>query len=363
MAYKRAESNNFAEYQIGEGFGAAVTGESDTASIARLAQQNRNSKPAGLQGYEGYPDYLKQMGDTLDSGSQPSTREIAQQAQRGALDGLGNSYSMQGDEGLMHGFEGHNNNQENAFAGFEGSEDDAFAGYEGLGGSSTEEISSLAKSAALDGDDESAFDGYGGLGDTPMESFHTFFNKARQARDEQSLINRLAKAVAAVPEDAPMSVRQEYYRLAQNLLQQKKRKSMHHLDMQRAEIESNIGWLVNPQLPKAGGFDAMLNKAVGAVGAKLGKGEKEALKAKHKMALGKKLRENVKKSPTLPLVSKSKAGMLRSPFAGFRSFGEGNTMKYVGLGLAGLAVVGLIYCMKNKQAAPAAARRRNKRKK
>jgi len=50
MSYKKAESNSFAEYQMGQGFGAAVTGNINTTEgVAKLAQKGMNALPAGLR--------------------------------------------------------------------------------------------------------------------------------------------------------------------------------------------------------------------------------------------------------------------------------------------------------------------------
>lgn len=347
MSYKRADSNSFAEYQMNEGFGSAVTGQTEV--VARLAQKNMDQLPAGLQGlagYEGYSDYLKEMEKDLTNGGSHapghlSTRELARFIQKNKYD-----IGMSGSEGLLHG-------NGNGFAGFGNVDDDAFAGYETMGGDAVE-ISKIAIDSGLDEDEDDedededeldGFDGYGGLGDTPLESFHTYFHKAVQANTETGLINKLAKAVSVVADDTPMSVRQEYYNLAMEMIKRRKSTNMRYLDLQRAEIESNLGWLVNPSLPKTGGFGAMLKKAVGAVGAKLGKGEKDQIKAEQDMALGKRLLADIRKS------------------SGLGSF-DGATTKYMGFAAAGLVIVGIVwwYCNKQKAATLAAEKKKRRRK-
>jgi len=344
MAYNRSDSDSFAEYQMGEGFGSAVTGQKQTTNnIARIAEQNSNRLPAGLQGlagYEPYADYLQEMEQSLTSGGNLGTKALSRLAQK-------NSYSIEGPDMNMAGAEGMSFGgiEDDAFA---GTQDDAFAGYEGMGSAM---ISRTAKEAGIDDDDDDdddAFDGYGGLGDTPLESFHTYFHKASKSNTETGLIKALAKAVAVVGDDTPMSVKQDYYNLATEMLKRRKKTNMRYLDLQRAEIESNIGWLINPSLPKTGGFGAMLNKAVGAVGAKLGMGEKAQIKAEKDMALGKKLLSNINKSQGL---------------AGLGDFHGGGATKYIGFAAAGLAIVGVIWWYKNKQKVAAAAKRNKRRRK
>jgi len=351
MAYKKAETNSFAEYQMGEGFGFAVTGQSQTQGIASLAQKNMNKLPAGLQGlsgYEGYPDYLQDMENDLSGlGAHQSghlgTKELANLIQRNKYD-----LEMSGSEGIptctLQGVE------DNAFGNID---DDAFAGYETMGAAN---IPWIAQESGLDdeddeddddNDDDDDFDGYGGLGDTPLESFHTYFHKATKARSETGLINQLAKAVSVVADDTPMSVKREYYDLAIEMMRRRKTTNLSYLDLQRAEIDSNLGWLINPALPKTGGFGAMLKRAVGSIGSKLGKGEKDQLKAEQDLALGRKLLANVYKS---------------SGLGGFDAFSGGGA-KYMGFAAAGLAIVGIIWWYKNRQAAALAAKKKRRRRK
>ena len=247
MSYKPSSDNSFGEYQLGEGFGSAVRGDINSIEeVSKLAERGSTELPAGLQGLNGYVSYP------------PTLQEFPNFAGNGA-------------GGSMSGVEQYSGVGDDAFAGFEGIEDDAFAGYS-LG----EEIRSISRTAqdsVLDDEDESgAFDGYGTLAGTPEESFHTFFHKASMASTETDLIRQLAKAVQTVNPNTPMSVRQQYYDLVREMLAQRKKTNLKHLDIQRAEIESNIGWLVNPGLPQTGGFNAVLKKAVGNIGARLGKG-------------------------------------------------------------------------------------------
>lgn len=330
MGYTRAETNSFAEYQVSkEGFGAAVTGNiNSTEEVSRLAQAGASHLPSGLQGmagYEGYPSHLSEYPEFAGEFGGESTQQAAQIA----------IANMDKDPAGVTGLQG--------FDGFEGVEDDAFAGY----GETTASIASQAQNAALD-DDESGFDGYGGLGEGPEESFHTYFHQASMARTDTGVIRGLAKAVKAVPASTPAAIRKQYYDLAKEMLMRKKQTQLRHLDLQRAEIESNIGWLVNPALPQTGGFNAVLQKAVGRVGAKLAKGEKDQIKSQQAIAVGDRLKQDLRE---------------RHLLSGYGDSSDGK-MTYIGLGLAGILAVGIAYYLyKGNQPAPAMKKRRRKRKK
>jgi hypothetical protein len=212
-------------------------------------------------------------------------------------------------------------------------------------------VSQTAQASALEEDEDEedgGFDGYGTLAGMPEESFHTFFHRASMAKSSSGLIKELGKAVKTVNPNTPLAVRQQYYELAKDMIIRRKKTNLKHLDIQRAEIESNIGWLINPGLPQTGGFNAVLRKAVGTVGAKLGKGDKDDLKSRQAMAVGKRLKTGLAK---------------RHQLSGLAGFGEGSKMTYVGLAVAGIAVAGLIcYLCRTKAAAPARKTRRRKRK-
>ena len=339
MGYRKAETNSFAEYQVSkEGFGAAVTGNiNSTGEVSRLAKGGMDSLPAGLQGlngYEGYPSHLSQYPEFSGEFGDQTIKEASEIA----------IANMDKDPAGVTGLQGY----EGDLGGFEGIEDDAFAGY----GESTAQVAAQAQRAALDVDDEHvAFDGYGGLGEGPSESFHTFLHQASMARTDTGVISALKKAVKSVPDDTPATVNKQLYDLAKEMLLRRKQGNLRHLDLQRAEIESNLGWLVNPSLPKTGGFNAVVQKAVGKVGAQLAKGEKDQVKAQQALAVGQLLKKDLRKQNML-------AGL-----------GEGGKMTYIGLGLAGLLAVGVAYYLytNNQKAAAAAAaakkRRRRRRKK
>jgi hypothetical protein len=333
MSYKPSNSDSFGEYQLGEGFGAAVHGDvNKTDKIARLAQQGANHLPAGLQGLDGYVSYPSSLreypnyGEGGDEEDDPSAIALSSTG----LDGYETA---------------------EAFAGFEGIEDDAFAGYSL--GETMKAVSQTAQSSALeedeDEDEDGGFDGYGTLAGTPEESFHTFFHKASMANTGSGLIKELGKAVKTVNLNTPMAVRKQYYDLAKDMIIRRKKTNLKHLDIQRAEIESNIGWLINPGLPQTGGFNAVLRKAVGTVGAKLGKGDKDDLKSMQAMAIGNKLKAGLTK---------------RHQLSGLAGFGEGSKLSYVGLAVAGIAVAGLIYYLcKTRAAAPALKKRKRRKRK
>ena len=361
MSYKRSDSDSFGEYQLGEGFGAAVNGDINISDASRLAQQGSKNLPAGLQGLagmqslkgytsypsllQGFPQFADDFGGDVDE-SGPRAGDIDPNPTAQILKSTG----LKGYE-TYEGYEGYENfGGTSTFAGFEGVEDDAFAGY-GLG-ASMKAVSSIARKSAdsLDVDefdDDEGFDGYGTLAGTPEESFHTFFHRASMAGSEDGLIKELAKAVKTVSSDTSMSVRKQYYDLAKEMMVRRKKTNLRHLDMQRAEIESNIGWLVNPGLPKSGGFNAVLRKAVGSVGARLGKDTKDNLKARQAMAVGRRVKGQLAKSYGLDGLD----GLV------------GGKLKYLGLGIAGIVVAGIIrHMLKNKAAAPARKKRRRKRK-
>jgi len=364
MSYKRSDSDSFGEYQLGEGFGAAVHGDiNKTDKIAKWAQRGAESLPAGLQGlagmqslkgYTGYPSSLQEFpqfaddfGDNDNGGKGEEDPNPTAQALKSV--GLGD---LKGYE-TYEGYEGYESFADSgSFAGFEGVEDDAFAGY--TLGASMKAVSTIAKRSAdrLDvdefDDDDAGFDGYGTLAGTPEESFHTYFHRASMAGSGDGLIKELAKAVKTIDSDTSMAVRKQYYDLAKEMIIRRKKTNLRHLDIQRAEIESNIGWLINPALPKSGGFNAVLRKAIGTVGAKLGKGGKDDIKAHQAMAVGRRAKADWARAQGL---------------SGFDGFGEGSKLKYLGLGIVGI-VIACIVCklLKAKDAAPARKKSRRKRK-
>jgi len=368
MSYKRSDSDSFGEYQLGEGFGAAVHGEVNrTDEIAKWAQRGAESLPAGLQGlagmqslkgYTGYssslqafPQFADDFGNVVDEFGDKSEEDSNPTAQ--ALKSTGLS-DLKGYE-TYEGYEGYENlGGEQNFAGFEGIDDDAFAGFSL--GESMKAVSTIARRSAdsLDvdefDDDDEGFDGYGTLAGTPEESFHTFFHRASMAGSEGGLISELAKAVKTISSDTSMAVRKQYYELAKEMIIRRKKTNLRHLDIQRAEIESNIGWLINPGLPKSGGFNAILKKTVGTVGARLGKGTKADIKARQGLAIGRRARADWARSQGL---------------SGFEGFGEGSKLKYLGLGVIGI-VIACIVCnlikAKAKGVTPARKKRRRKRK-
>ena len=309
MSYKRAEAN-FAEYQRAQGLG-------DEADSTRdLNSKGASNIAMKVTGYENYPSYYGSY-DTL--GENPKNiSSIAQEVieEGDVLDGL-NLGDVQ---------------------------DDAFGGY-------TAPRLGLAESTSDEEDEEdsAAFDGYGPLGGTPLESFHTFFHKASMAKSPGKIKDMLAQAVKAVADDTPVSVKQEYYRLAKEMLKRRKNQDMRHLDLDEVEIQSNIGWLINPGLPKSGGFKAILNSSVGAVGAALGKGGKDDIKRKTEMAIGQRAFAEARKIKTL------------GDYSGLGSIPD--SAKYVGIGLAGLAVVAIWYSMNKSKIVITSNKKKRKKKK
>jgi hypothetical protein len=375
MAYKRANSNSFAEYQLGEGFKAAVTGQGDArfgesiVDVSKLAEKGAGIFPAGLnglKGYEGYPqsyagyeEYgnIEQISEMAQEGAGlGSIEEISEMAQEGAGLGSIEEISEMAQEGAGLGSIEEISEMAQEGAGLGSIEDDAFAGIGTFGGyefgEDMNKISTIAKESALedkigedefDGYDGLLADGYGSLEGGPMESFHTYFNRASMAKTETALIRSLAKAVKSVPNDTPLSVRKEYYQMAMELLKRLKKTKLSYIDTKNVEIQSNLGWLINPSLPKTGGFDAMVKKAVGVVGGKLAKGDKEDIKRKKLFDIGERLKRNLQKTGQL---------------AGFDGTG---TMKYVGFGLLGLLLAAGIWYFVKKKETPVAARKRKRK--
>jgi hypothetical protein len=152
-----------------------------------------------------------------------------------------------------------------------------------------------------------------------------------------------------------MSVRKDYFDMVQTMVKRRKATDLRYLDLERVEIESNIGWLVNPALPKTGGFNAMLKQAIGVVGSKIGKGEKPYLDMKQQEKLGRKLTKE------LTLSRGGRDLSLKKTLGEFD--GLSNTTKYVGLGLVGLLAAGAIwYFVCNKPKPPVAAKKKRKKR-
>ena len=295
MSYKKDNNKSFADYQLGEGFSSAVTGDTEMSikKVATIAQQNMDSLPAGLQGLKGYEGYSKQLS---------------------AYPEFGDSATFEGNPGLA----GFGDNPPSAPT-FGDIKDDAFAGY------TTNKGLSDAEEA-----EEGTTNSYGVLADAATESFHTYFHEASLANSEMELIKSLAKAVEAVPGDTPESVKKEYYSLAKDMLKRRKATNLRYLDLERAEMSSNIAWLINPKLPKTGGFNAMVQRAAAVAGSRLAKDTPPQIKAAENINLGKKLKNSVSKE--------------RAWLDGFDGFdGMTSSMTYIGLGLLGLVIAGVVH--------------------
>lgn len=339
MSYRKDPVKSFAEYQVGEGFGQAVNGggpqdgkDLNTEASAKLLQKNVRTLPGGLQGYENYTP-SQQFADTeVPAGFSGSGFEAANQGLNGSEAKPSGSF--------FQGFDD--------VGSLESVKDDAFAGYATERG-----VGALGEVESLnDEEDESAlnFNGYGALADSPTESFHTYFHQASLANTEMELINLLAQAVKAVPNDAPDSLKKQYYDLAEDMLKKRKHGDLRHIDLQRVEIESNIGWLINPKLPKTGGFDALIKIAAGDVGGKLAQGEPDQEKMLKRLKMGNSLKENMKKFDA----NQAK------PLSGF---GQTSTnLTYVGLVLVGLAIVGAAYIFLKPKTPIISKKRKHRRK-
>lgn len=248
--------------------------ELSTREVASIAERNSSVKPAGLQGLD--------------------TRDVARLAQR--------DYS-QLPAGLQPA--------------------------SALAGLSISETARLAEKGSLLGslEQNSAFDG---LGDDDSSNWSSNFNSATKALTETGVISALAAAVKSVPDNASIELKQQYYRLAMEMLKRRRSTDLRHLDIKRVELESNLGWLVNSTLPKTGGFDKAIGMAMGTVGAELAKNEKDYYKNQKLEALGKQLKKSVEKMRT---------------FEGLSDVVSDN--KYLVLG--GLAVVAGLWYLKGKK--------------
>jgi len=353
MAYKKSDSDSFGQYQMNEGFGSAVTGKNKTMTtgdlktkgVAKIAQNSFNAMHQNLKGYENYPssygDYGYGSMDEGDLNTRQSSTQLLKNAAAlpGGLQGSDLDTEQSASSILSaakaqgyHGYEGLNTEQTaktllsaakaqgyHGYEGLSGAEDDAFAGYQGLGQElSMKQASEIARKDKIS-DDVNEFSGFG---EEAMESWHTFFHQATLAQTDTGMLSALKKAVKAVPDDTPASVKRSYYDSAKKMMRVRKSTDLRYLDIDRLEIEANLGWLIDPRLPKTGGFSAILNKVVGAVGSKLGKGEKTDIKMKKEEGLGNKLREQLAKTGNLGEWS----DVLKS------------NLVYVGLGALGLGV-------------------------
>lgn len=355
MSYKQDNFDGFAQYQMGEGFGQAVSGKSDelsTRNAARIGKNNIHAVPAGIQGYEGYTQELQnypEFGDT--SGISRLAKKEMNQKPAGLQGFADNSdlfhlarKEMNRKPAGLQGFDDTAEISKEARremflkpAGLqEYQSDDAFAGY------STEQ--GLSGINNVGGEEAAAFDGYGALADSPVESFHTYLNQAATSSSEDELIGFLATAVKAVPDRTPDIVKKEYYSLIEEMLKKRKKTDLRHLDIQRAQIQSNMGWLLNPKLPKTGGFDAMLKTAAGNVGNRLAQNTTSEIKMEQNMALGRKLKETLRAS---------------SPTHLFSGFGEASKLTYAGIAILGIVSVGVAYHFLKK---PKLSMRKRKRK-
>lgn len=371
MAYKKAPNNSFAEYQLGEGFGQAVTGKTKEGragdlsikGAAKSLKSAYSALPKGLKGYEGYPDSYAgyDMGDTGDLSTKAAASQLMRNAEAlpGGLQGadLNTEQSARSilNAARAQGYEGVDLNTEKTaekllsaakaqgYEGYAGVEDDAFAGYQGGLGQilSMKQASEIARKNKIS-DDVSEFSGLGDTND--LESWHSFYHKASLAKTDTDMLSALRKAVASVPDDTPASVKRSYYDAAMKLMRTRKNTDLRYLDIGRLEIDSNLGWLIDPRIPKTGGFDGMLNKVVGAVGAKLGKGDKDDLKMKRNEELGEQLKAQL-----------AKTGMNLGDWSDTLK----SNLVYILLGAAGIGAA-YWYCNKKKTGAPSFKKKKKK---
>jgi hypothetical protein len=217
---------------------------------------------------------------------------------------------------------------------------DAFAGY--LSSADEDVIDDFVEDA-LD-DEESGLGHYGESATGELESWHTYFHQASLASSEQGMIAALAKAVMAVPNGTLAETKRQYYNLAMQMLHRRKRTDIGHMDLERVELASNLGWLINPNVPKKGGFLGLVSKSLSKLGPALDKDSKEDLKRRHAESLGVRLKSNLRKEGRL-----GSLGL---------AFGDNKTMMYLGLGVAAAAA----YYWYNNKPAPARKKRRRKKK-
>jgi len=316
MGYTSDPVRGFGEYQgleYGSGSNSAVG--SGSPNISNLNGYERQA-PHPFFGQEASDEDMESsVEDALAGINLPAGYSFAGGSPY-SIDGLGgiNDDAFAGNLPAGYSFAG---GSPYSIGGLGGINDDAFAGYIGQAASDSDVESSLEEAL-----EDEAFDGYGGLGEGPLQSWHSHFHKASLSNTEVSLINNLAQAVKSVPDDTSEEVRRQYYNLALQMAHRRKKTDLRSLDINRVELESNLGWLVNPAVPKSGGFQAVLNKVVGAVGASMGRDSKDFLKAKQLESYGRSLKSTLRKQGNL---------------AGLGMGFGGSNLKYIGLGVAAVA--------------------------
>ena len=296
-------------------------GDLDPSQASALAHKNKNALPAGLQGLQGYEGY-----DALNMSQATALAHRNKGAKPAGLQGYGgllgdldpsqaSALAHKNKNALPAGLQG--------YGGFMGTQDDAFDGYDGQASFNRAQVKEFVEDwNEEDDDDDDNLDGYSlaGFGEE-MSSWHTHFNLAANAGSESKIIKHLTDAVQSVSDNAPADVKQNHYNLAMKMLHRRKKTDLYHLDIERVEMRTSLGWLLNPALPKKGGFKALVDKAVSSVASAVAQGGKTDLKEKRLHALGDKLKGNLRN-----------AGML----AGLGEDGGNKTkMLLLGLGVAG----------------------------
>lgn len=273
-------------------------------------------KFAGLRGYTGYPQGYADYDQ--ENAAELTTRQVANIAER--------NYEVK-----PAGLQGLDIEDAARLAQRDYKQSPAGSGST-LAGLSVSQAAKLAEKGSLLGSLEdpsgSAFDG---LGDSDSKNgWGVYFNSATSALTETGVTSALAAAVKSVPDSTPAEIKQQYYMLAMEMLRKRKATNLRHVDIKRVELESNLGWLINPSLPKSGGFDKAIDQAMGTIGAELAKNEKDYRKMQRLEAFGRELKQSIKK---------------------FNQFeGLGDLLENKHLLIGGLAIVGiLVWCLKGKK--------------
>ena len=293
-----------------QGFGEASI---SPLQITQLAQKNMGVKPAGLQGYGDFTplDVAKlaqRNAGVFPAGLQgfaedPNMSSISHMAVRNRNSiPAGGSLGFLGDEPanisqISHLAVG---NRSAVPAGGAASD----PALNGLGDedANISQISHLAVNnfksspagSSLGETERSAFEGLGEIDN--QGNWDSFLAQASNATTVTALISSLQQAVASVPDNTDSQTKTGYYKAALDLIKQRKSKDLFYLDVKRVELESNIGWLVDPRVPKSGGFDKAIGLALGKVGAQMAKTTPEFQKEQGLLSFGKQLKNTLRKT-------------------------------------------------------------------
>jgi hypothetical protein len=245
--------------------------------FSQLIQKNSGVKPAGLQGYEGF-DYTSDFAKQFETnhmrviGPAPTPQQLSEKLSAQDISSMAVKNAGKAVAGSTLGNSDH----------------DAF---EGFGMSTEEEATSVVKKNA-------GVAPAGGI-ELSKGDWNSNFNAAAQALTQADMIFALRKAVASVPDNTPEATKKQYFHLAKQLMQRKAQTNIPSLDAQYVEIQSNLGWLIDPRVAKKGGFDAAVGAAVAKATAPIASKEQDHYDSQKLFADGDKLKTAVKKAGKL----------------------------------------------------------------